>query len=87
MTPLALLVKRWLGICPPHNWRRLTAENAYGTWTGPWRSKFWGGYHGIAEEACLICGLKRRMQTHDAWEAQVQDAQKALQRLIESEPT
>lgn len=70
----------------PHIWRELTSENAYGTIIGIWGSKFWGEYHGVDEEACIICGLKRRMESHAAWESRVNSAKKELQQLIESEP-
>lgn len=70
----------------PHIWIELTGKNAYGTWTGPWGSKFWGKYHGQKEEACAICGLLRLMQSHDAWESAVRDKRRELQNLLESEP-
>lgn len=64
-----------------HSWRRMTGEQDYGKY-GP----HFGGYHGVEEEICRLCGITREVRGWQAWKYELDDAEKRVQYLRDTEP-
>jgi len=60
----------------------MTSEKDYGS---IWSRNF-GEYIGIEEEICRICGTKRRAQPWQAWLMQLDEAEKRVKYLLDTEP-
>jgi hypothetical protein len=71
--------------CLPHShsWRRMTSEQDYGNGSSP----HWGSYTGRAEQICKICGITRSTMTWQKWKYELDDAQKRVQYLLDTEPS
>lgn len=65
-----------------HLWRRMTGEKDYGKYGSP----HWGGYHGVDEEICRLCGIKRDVVGWQKWKHMLDDAEAAVEYLRSTEP-